>query len=98
MLSLPLWLILAVITGLLSNLYNFINRYLLRDSDDSTVYAWYTELVRFVVFGLFAIFTWKLLLNTQVLLAIIFVGLTEFIGGYFYMKMHRYAHLSISTI
>ena len=98
MFSLPLWLILAVITGLLSNLYNFINRYLLKYSDDSTVYAWYTEFVRFVIFGFFAIFTWKLLLNSQVLLAIILVGLTEFIGGYFYMKMHSNAHLSISTI
>jgi len=96
--AIPVWLILAVITGLLSNIYNFINRYLLKDNDDPTVYAWFTELMRFVIFGAFAIFNWKLIINQQSLLALIAVGLTEFIGGYFYMKMHSYAHLSISSI
>jgi drug/metabolite transporter (DMT)-like permease len=96
--SLPLWLILAVLTGLLSNTYNFINRFLLKDKDDATVYAWYTELVRFVIFGIIAIFNWKLIINSQSLIALIAIGFTEFVGGYFYMKMHTYSHLSISTI
>jgi drug/metabolite transporter (DMT)-like permease len=98
MFSLPLWLILAILTGLLSNTYNFINRYLLKDNDDATAYAWFTEFMRFAIFGIIAIFNWKLIINNQTLPALLLVGLTEFIGGYFYMKMHSYSHLSISTI
>src|SRR5258708_2820031 len=98
MFSLPLWLILAVLTGLLSNSYNFLNRFLLKDNDDATAYAWYTEFMRLVIFGIIAIFNWKLILNSQSVLALLCVGFTEFIGGYFYMKMHSYSHLSISTI
>jgi len=98
MFLLPLWLILAILTGLLSNSYNFLNRFLLKDNDDATMYAWFTEFMRLAIFGIFAIFNWKLILNTQSISALVFVGFTEFVGGYFYMKMHSYAHLSISTI
>ncbi len=98
MFLLPLWLILAILTGLLSNSYNFLNRFLLKDNDDTTMYAWFTESMRFAIFGIIAIFNWKLILNTQSISALVFVGFTEFVGGYFYMKMHTYSHLSISTI
>jgi drug/metabolite transporter (DMT)-like permease len=98
MFSLPLWLFLSVITGLLSNIYNFINRYLLKGNDDPTAYAWFTEFVRFIFFGVFALFNWKLIINQHSFFALLCVGITEFIGGYFYMKMHSYAHLSISPI
>lgn len=92
------WIILAVLTGAASNIYNFINRYLLKGNDDATAYAWYTEIIRFIVFSLFAIFDWKLIINQQSFLILLFLGLTEFLGGYFYMKMHSYNQLSISTI
>jgi drug/metabolite transporter (DMT)-like permease len=95
---LPTWLILAILTGLLSNTYNFLCRYILRDDEDPTAYAWFTEIVRLISFAIFAIFTWRLILTTQSVIALFFVGISEFIGGYFYFKMHSYTHLSISTI
>jgi uncharacterized membrane protein len=94
----PLWLILTVSSGLLSNFYNFLNRVILKDNEDPTVSAWYTEILRFVIFSLIAIVDWKLVLTPQSFIILLFVGLTEFLGGYFYMKMHAYTHLSISTI
>lgn len=94
----PFWLILAIITGLLSNTYNFLCRYILKDDEDPTAYAWFTEIVRFASFTIFAVFTWKLHVSTLSIIALLSVGITEFIGGYFYMKMHSYTHLSISTI
>lgn len=98
MTSAPLWLLLAIITGLLSNTYNFLCRYILKDDEDSTAYAWFTEISRFVCFAILAMFTWRLHVSVQSIIALLLVGISEFIGGYFYMKMHSYTHLSISTI
>ncbi|HZE87526.1 MAG TPA: DMT family transporter [Methylomirabilota bacterium] len=94
----PTWLLLSFLIGISSNAYNFLNRFLLKDGDDPTAYAWYNEILRFVVFGFFAIFNWQAVITPYSLLLFLLVGLTEFIGGYWYMKMHAYSHLSISSI
>ncbi len=94
----PTWLILSFLIGVTSNAYNFSNRFLLKDGDDPTAYAWYTEILRFVVFGIWAMFDWHAIITPYSLLLFALVGLTEFVGGYWYMKMHANSHLSISTI
>lgn len=94
----PLWFILANLTGLLSVAFNFFNRLVLKDGDDITAYAWYTEVLRFIVFFIIAIFDWHIFLNPYSIIIFLLFGLTEFIGGYWYMKMHAYSHLSISSI
>lgn len=92
------WLFLAILSGLASNTFAFLSRFILKDKDDFTVFAWYMELFRFVIFSLIAIFNWKLVITAQSLFVLFLLGVTEFASGYFYMKMHAYTHLSISTI
>lgn len=96
--TIPLWVILALLAGLGSNVINFISRYILKDEGDSTAWAWTFEFLRLVIFIPFAFFDYKLILNLKSLSILISVGLTEFVAVYLYMKMHRYTHLSISTI
>src|SRR6266480_2941236 len=98
MFLLPTWLILSILTGFASNSYNFLNRFLLKDGDDPISYAWYTEVLRFILFSFFAIFDWKFVITSESLFILMLVGLSEFISVYFYMKMHAYNDLSISTI
>ncbi|HSA84319.1 MAG TPA: DMT family transporter [Patescibacteria group bacterium] len=98
MFSLPLWFILAVITGLASVCFNFINRVVLKDGDDPTAYAWYTEFLRFFVFGILVFFDWHIILTPYSILLFVLLGLTELFSVYWYMKMHAYSHLSISAI
>lgn len=94
----PIWLILAVLAGLFSNSFNFFNRYLLRGDEDSTVYSWYCGIIRFVSFFFFSIFDWNIIVSPNSLIIFILLGLTEFMSVYWYMKMHEFTHLSISTI
>ncbi len=99
MFPLPLWLIFSILQGLTSNAFNFLSRYVLRGEDDSTAFAWFLQLTRFVVFFTTAIlFNWKLVINTQSIFILLLIGLTECIATYLYMKMHVYSELSISTI
>jgi drug/metabolite transporter (DMT)-like permease len=98
MFLLPTWLILSLLIGLISNTFNFLNRFLLKDGDDPTAYAWYAEILRFLVFGIWAFFDWHVIVTPYTLFLFAVVGLTEFVGGYWYMKMHSYSHLSISSI
>lgn len=92
------WIILSLFSGLASNVFNFFNRYLLKDKDDPTVYAWFFETLRFSIFAIAAIVDWKLILTPYSILLFILLGITEFISVYWYMKMHSYSELSISTI
>src|SRR5438309_2773777 len=92
------WIVLAVLAGLASNIFNFSSRYFLKVKDDPTVYAWYFESIRFVVFCLVAIFDWKIIITVQSVILFILLGLTEWIAAYWLMKMHAFSHLSISTI
>lgn len=95
---LPIWLILAILTGFGSNAFNFATRYILKNDEDSTVFAWYFELIRFIVFIAIAIFDWHLVINLKSIILFSLLGLTEFISTYWYMKMHSYTQLSVSTI
>jgi drug/metabolite transporter (DMT)-like permease len=98
MFLIPTWVLLAVLAGVGSNLFNFLNRYLLKDKDDPTVYAWYYELLRFVIFSLFWIWDSHLIINPRSLTIFFFLGVTEFFAVYWYMKMHSVSQLSISAI
>lgn len=92
------WIIIAVLAGLASNAFNFFNRYILKDKDDPTMYAWYQEALKLFIFGSIAIFDWKLIVNQKSIVIFILLGLSEFISVYMYMKMHSYTHLSISSL
>jgi drug/metabolite transporter (DMT)-like permease len=93
------WVTLAILAGLASNAFNFISRYLLKDQEDSTAYAWFFEFVRFLFFIIVAItFDWKVIFTEQSIILFLLLGLTEWISVYWYMKMHEHAHLSISAI
>src|SRR5258706_12579809 len=98
MFSLTAWLPFLIIAGLSSTIFNFISRYLLRNRSDATTFAWYNEALRFVIFAFIAVFNWRLVITFQSFILFVIVGLTEFVGGYFYMKMHEHTELSISTI
>jgi drug/metabolite transporter (DMT)-like permease len=92
------WILLSVIAGLASNAFNFINRYLLKDKEDSTAYTWFYEVTRFFAFAIIAIFDWKLVITSYSVVIFLLLGITEWIAAYWYMKMHKHAHLSISSI
>lgn len=95
----PSWVILAALAGLGSNILNFFSRFILKDKDgDSTTWAWTFEFLRLLFFAPFLLFDFKIDTSLKSLIILLSVGLTEFISVYFYMKMHKYTHLSISTI
>ncbi|MDA1079796.1 MAG: DMT family transporter [bacterium] len=95
---LPSWLLIAVLAGLASNLYNFYNRKVLQDDGDSTAYAWWTEFLRFAVALAIVPFDFSYKGGADTLLVLILVGIVEIASSFVYFKMHKYAHLSISTI
>lgn len=92
------WVIFAIIAGLFSNAFSYFSRLFLKDAGDSTAWAWFFETGRVILFSIVLFFDFYLQpsIKTWVLLALI--GLTEFVSVYFYMKMHAYAELSISSI
>jgi drug/metabolite transporter (DMT)-like permease len=92
------WIFLSIIAGLASNVFNFINRYLLKGDEDSTAYTWFYEVTRLFAFSLIAIVDWKLVLTSYSIIIFLLLGITEWISAYWYMKMHEHAHLSISSI
>ncbi len=94
----PAWVILAIIGGLSSNLFNFLSRYVLRENDDATSWAWFYETMRLPVFLLISLFDYKLNLTAYSAFLLVALGITEGISVYLYMKMHQYSDLSISTI
>jgi len=50
------WFVLAILAGISSNIFNTLNRYLLKDGQDGTAYAWGIEFMRLIFFGILAIF------------------------------------------
>jgi len=92
------WVIIAILGGLASNLGNFLFRYLLKEGDDSTAYAWFHEAFRFIFFLIVTIFSFHLVFEIKGLLTLIGLGFIELTAAFFLMKMHSYSHLSISTI
>lgn len=92
------WVIFAVIAGLASNAFNFVNRHALRKDEDSSAYAWWFELIRVVVFSVLVFFSFSLVWEWTSLLWLILLGLTEFFSVYLFMKMHALTELSTSSI
>jgi drug/metabolite transporter (DMT)-like permease len=94
----PNWVLIAVVAGLSSNLGNFLFRYLLKEGDDSTAFAWFHEVFRLIFFGVISIFSFQLAFDPKGLLYLLGLGIAEFFAAYTLMKMHAHSHLSISTI
>lgn len=94
----PQWVILAALGGIASNAFNFFNRYFLKDEGDALSWAWFFETARLFVFVAVAFFDSYLVLNIRSIWILFWVGITEVLSVYFYMKMHAHSHLSISTI
>lgn len=93
------WIFIALLAGLCSNASNFFSRFILKEGgDDTNLFAWYFEFVRVIVFAVLVFFDYRLIISFTNILMLLGMGLTEFISVYFYMKMHAYSHLSISTI
>jgi len=92
------WIIFASLGGIASNAFNFVSRYVLKDKDDPIVYAWFYETLRIAAFGAIAFFDWKLIITPHSLIIFFLLGVTEALGVYWYMKMHSYSQLSVSTI
>lgn len=95
---LPDWVILAALAGLGSNALNFFSRVILKKEGDSTSWAWFFETFRLFCFITLAFFDYRLVINLQSLNLLFWLGITEFISVYLYMKMHKYSELSISSI
>ena len=94
----PQWVMLAVLAGIASNFFGFVSRYALKDDGDSNAWAFLFEFIRLIVFLIFIFFDFSLKFEFQTFNLLFWVGFTEFISVYLYMQMHKYSHLSISTI
>lgn len=92
------WVILTLLAGVAGNIFSFVSRVSLKDNGDATTWAWTFEAIRLVVFIFIVIFDFKLQFNLQNLFVLLIVGLTEIISVFWYMKMHQYTQLSISTL
>src|SRR6266568_8008515 len=92
------WVLIALVAGLASNLGNFLFRYVLREGDDATAYAWFHEAFRLFFFGIISLFSFHLIFDPKGLFYLLCLGVAEFLAAYTLMKMHAYSHLSISTI
>lgn len=92
------WLILAVIAGISSVLFNISNRETLKNGHDSTVYGWLFEVIRFLFFAAIIPFDHYLVCSTRTTITLILLGFSELAGIYLYMKMHSHTELSISSI
>ncbi len=92
------WLFLIIISGLASNFFNTILRRTLKDGRDSTAYAWWFELFRFIFFALLLPWDYSFVFSYSNLFWLLLLGLSEVVGVYTYMKMHSLTELSISSI
>src|SRR5690348_3021602 len=92
------WILFAIAAGFASNLYNFLNRFVLRKESDSTVFGWLSEVVRIVIAFLILPFDFQVNHSSNVLYLFLILGLVELVSIYVFMKMHAFTHLSISTI
>lgn len=91
------WLILALLAGTASNVFNVINRTTLKERGDSTLYSWLFEVVRlvifFIAFGVNPVFPTQSATYGWLML----LGINEAASVYFFMKSHRHTKLSLST-
>lgn len=92
------WVVIAFISGLLSNTSNFLHRFLLKDDKDPALYTWFLEVTRLLVAFIFLFFNFHLILASKTLFLMLSLGGVEAISIYVYMKQHAFTSLSISTI
>ncbi len=93
------WLVLAVIAGLASNIYNIFNRVILRkEQSDPTAFAWITEITRLLMGLLFIPINFMILITTKSVILFTLLSLIEVASVFVFMKMHAYSNLSVSTI
>lgn len=92
------WVIIAFISGILSNTSNFLHRFLLKDDQDPTLYTWFLEVVRLLIALLFLAFNFYLIFSWQTVWLLLALGIVEAVSIYIYMKQHAFTALSISTI
>jgi len=93
-----IWVLFTLFSGLSSIGFNYINRYILRNGDDSTSYAWWFEFFRTIIYLPFCFIFLDSPMDFISVFPLIALGVTEFFGIYVYMKMHANSDLSISTI
>jgi drug/metabolite transporter (DMT)-like permease len=92
------WFFLISVAGISSVIFNYLNRYILKDSSDSTPHAWWLEVIRTLLFLPFCFFVKTPQINLQNIILFLGIGISEFFSVYFYMKMHSASELSVSTI
>lgn len=92
------WILLSIAAGLFSVIFNYINRYILKDKGDATIYAWFFEVARLLTFFGIAFFNFQLIFSAKAIIALILLGLTELVSVYFFMKMHSLTEISLSTV
>lgn len=92
------WILLAVVAGLASSLFNYIDRYVLRTNGDSTSFAWWFEVIRIIIFLLVLPFDYFLIVIPKSVLLLLGLGFVEFISVYTFMKMHKFSEISVSSI
>lgn len=92
------WFFYVFLAGVSSVIFNYLNRYILKDNDDATSYGWWFEVFRTLIFLPFVVFSAKPDFNLQNILLFAFIGISEIFSVYFYMKMHAKSELSFSMI
>lgn len=92
------WLVLALAAGLFSVVFNYGCRYILKTNGDSSVFSWWFELFRVIIFLFILPFDFWINPSFNCFFLLTLIGLIEFVSIYFYSKMHRESELSVSTI
>lgn len=92
------WIIFAIFGGLFSSIFNYGFRNLLKNGGDSTSLAWLFETFRVLILLVVLPFDFFVNFNSLTLFLLLLIGLIEFVSIYYYSKMHKENHLSISTI
>ncbi len=91
------WFELVVIAGVASNIFNIYNRSSLKDQGDSSVYAWWFEVFRLIIFGVIFLLSPVFPTNPTAYLWLLILGLVEVVSVYLYMRSHQLTELSLST-
>lgn len=91
------WVVLAILGGLFSVLFNFGFKKILNSHNDTTILSWWYEILRVIFVLPFVIFSSGTIFDSKTLLLLLVIGLTEFLSIYYFSKMHKYSELSVST-
>jgi drug/metabolite transporter (DMT)-like permease len=92
------WLFLAMLAGISSQVFNFLNRYLLKDGDDPISFGWLAEFLRFSVYLFFLPFDFQFNNGLPTYYLLLALGFVNVLSVYVFFKMHSFAELSISSI